>query len=301
MEVRANCSCGQHFAFDIEPENAQMPYAIACPECDADLTASANEYLASVLDAPPAAPMVEQIATPVEAVEENPAVVEEPAAEVEPKPKKKKRKKKKGKATKKSGPNLVFAVIGGMVGGLIGMAIWYALARYANINVGWVAWGVGGLVGFGALMGADEHSDVVGVMAALIAAGSILLGQYLAIKGSIADTFGEMISDSAFEEQVDFAKRVVAAKDDEGLKKVLTQQWGEAASDNDVAEFRSESMPRMKKLASGEITKDDMMEELSVVISPWVIFKESFDLFTIIFICLGMATAYKLPSGNMES
>lgn len=45
VPIKVECDCGQHYAFDVEPVNGCMPSAIACPECGADGTASANEAI----------------------------------------------------------------------------------------------------------------------------------------------------------------------------------------------------------------------------------------------------------------
>jgi hypothetical protein len=57
MPVKVLCSCGQKYAFDVDPVNGRMPVAVACPACGADGTAAANEIIARSLPAqPPAAP-----------------------------------------------------------------------------------------------------------------------------------------------------------------------------------------------------------------------------------------------------
>lgn len=44
--IKIECGCGQHYAFDVEPVNGQMPYTVACPVCGVDGTAAANEVIA---------------------------------------------------------------------------------------------------------------------------------------------------------------------------------------------------------------------------------------------------------------
>jgi hypothetical protein len=58
MEIKIECPCGHHFAFDVEPVNGQMPCAIACPSCNDDATAMANSLIAAqvIIPAKPAAP-----------------------------------------------------------------------------------------------------------------------------------------------------------------------------------------------------------------------------------------------------
>ena len=44
--IKIECGCGQHYAFDVEPVNGQVPYTVACPVCGVDGTAAANEVIA---------------------------------------------------------------------------------------------------------------------------------------------------------------------------------------------------------------------------------------------------------------
>ena len=57
IEVKVECPCGQHYAFDVEPVNGQMPNAVTCPACGTEGTAAANESIARQ-SPPPAKPAV---------------------------------------------------------------------------------------------------------------------------------------------------------------------------------------------------------------------------------------------------
>lgn len=62
--LKIECPCGQHFSFDVEPVNGQMPWAVNCPACGADGTVAANLLLAASLAAPPVLPKA-RLAPPV--------------------------------------------------------------------------------------------------------------------------------------------------------------------------------------------------------------------------------------------
>jgi outer membrane protein assembly factor BamB len=49
MTIKVVCACETKYAFDVEPVNGQMPFAINCPACGADGTASANDIIRSNL------------------------------------------------------------------------------------------------------------------------------------------------------------------------------------------------------------------------------------------------------------
>jgi hypothetical protein len=46
VNVKIECECGQHYAFDVEPVNGQMDSTVACPGCGADGTSTANVIIA---------------------------------------------------------------------------------------------------------------------------------------------------------------------------------------------------------------------------------------------------------------
>lgn len=54
MTIKIGCSCGQNYAFDVEPVNGRMPASVACPVCGVDGTAAANEFIAQ--SSPPSPP-----------------------------------------------------------------------------------------------------------------------------------------------------------------------------------------------------------------------------------------------------
>ena len=52
MEIKIECSCGQHYKFDVEPENGLMPVPVACPTCGTDGTEAANRLIQRALAVP---------------------------------------------------------------------------------------------------------------------------------------------------------------------------------------------------------------------------------------------------------
>jgi hypothetical protein len=69
-------------------------------------------------------------------------------------------------------------IVGGLIGGFIGALIWAAIG-YAGFEIGWVAIGIGLLVGGGVRAASDGADGVVpGVVAVVIAIASIVVGKY---------------------------------------------------------------------------------------------------------------------------
>lgn len=89
--------------------------------------------------------------------------------------------------------NLIKCVIGGLIGGVLGTAVWAAIAYFAHAEVGWIAWGIGFVVGFGVrFMSAEEQGFMPGMIAVVIAVVSVLAGKYAAVELAFRDLAGEM-------------------------------------------------------------------------------------------------------------
>lgn len=95
---------------------------------------------------------------------------------------------------------LVGGLIGGAIAGLLGAIAWAAVGYFTNYELGILAWGIGVLVGFGAKLGSQrEGGPALGLVAALIAVGSILLGKWMWVSLMLGSSFDDeyMIADVA--------------------------------------------------------------------------------------------------------
>ena len=79
------------------------------------------------------------------------------------------------------------AIIGGLVAGIVGAVIWAAITILAQVEVGYVAWGIGALVGFGTSLGSRGGGVAPALIAVLITVASIAGGKYAAIKYYTSD------------------------------------------------------------------------------------------------------------------
>lgn len=94
-----------------------------------------------------------------------------------------------------SGGYLLPAVIGGCVGAVVGGFIWGMIAMVTGYEIGWVAWGVGVLAGWGVLIGGQGGTgapyQLVAVAAAFL---GIVIGKYFtfydALKVYVGEEFG---------------------------------------------------------------------------------------------------------------
>lgn len=74
-------------------------------------------------------------------------------------------------------------ILSGLVAGAVGAAVWAAIVYYTGWEIGWIAWGMGVLVGVTVAAGAKEETGLAtGVGAACIAAASVLGGKYAVVQ-----------------------------------------------------------------------------------------------------------------------
>lgn len=95
-------------------------------------------------------------------------------------------KKKTSKKSRGFSPNLgggiLAAVISGSIAGAFGAAVWGAIAYFTHREVGYVAWGIGGLVGISVQAASGDLDEFLsGVIASAVSIGSILAGKFIAV------------------------------------------------------------------------------------------------------------------------
>ncbi len=103
-----------------------------------------------------------------------------PAAPRKKKPRKR-RRKKPSTQEQSTFVSVLLAMIGGSVAAAIGGVAWIGLAMATGYEIGILAWGIGGLVGFGVILSSRDHivGDLTGIIAAVIALLAVTLPKIL--------------------------------------------------------------------------------------------------------------------------
>lgn len=300
MEIKVECSCGTHYKFDIEPVDGRMPAQVFCPDCGADGTLAANQVIAEssasmATPVQPALRMAEAAANPAAAsLPATPPPVFRPQPAMPARP--------VGKALLDDPePNTSMALVGAVGAGLVGMFVWYGIAMATGYELGIVAWGIGALVGVGTRLLGKVQTQAFGIIAGACALVAILGGQYL----SVSQTFKtemEKGMKAAYENQLKYAREVAQTQNDQELKVVMAKYDEDyengQVSDKDLAAFKANSLPRMKDLASGKVTRAEYEKQfrsiMNAVVSPWELMKASLSLFTLLWLFLGVGSAYRI-------
>ena len=294
MELKVHCDCGQKFKFDVEPVNGQMPFAVACPICQADGTTKANALLQQMsifkMVEPPPAPIapITPIAPPplapsrmrmnvaapaapqMAAAESPPAIA--PVSEPSPSSFAGRARLAAAKSADSSAkkPSFGMGLLGGFLGALVGSLIYYLIFKATGMRIGLLAIGVGALAGWLAdFLGKGEGSNELGVITAVLVLSGVVGAQYfVALERwhKIVHGFEDAGYTMSVAEAKDVIKAVPTGSDVE-IRMYLAKQAvgeGEAAkpadvTDEEVKEFRDKQLPDYRDLASGKETRADYL------------------------------------------
>lgn len=93
----------------------------------------------------------------------------------------------------RSKQNLMVGLVLGLVAALVSAVVWAGIAYFANYEIGWLAIGVGFLVGIAVLAGGKGVSAKYGVLGGALALFGILAGKYFTVIAVVAREFNESI------------------------------------------------------------------------------------------------------------
>ncbi len=114
-------------------------------------------------------------------------------------------------------------VLGGLAGSAVGVAIWVGIGM-AGYEIGWIAWGIGFLVGlgvrYGAYLGDHDEDTLQGVVAAVMACGSILVAKYILFHMLVVGP----IDDAIQERQANTTSELMIALQADTVVEEMTEQ-----------------------------------------------------------------------------
>lgn len=73
-------------------------------------------------------------------------------------------------------------IFAGVLAALVGGVVWYLIVRFTGYEVGWVAWGVGFVVGAAMARATPARSKQLAVQAGLVAAAGLIIGKLLIVQ-----------------------------------------------------------------------------------------------------------------------
>jgi hypothetical protein len=194
------------------------------------------------------------------------------------------------------------ALIAGAVAALVGAGIWAAVTALTSMEIGWIAWGVGGLVGFVMSKFTPQRGVKLGVYAALLAALGLAIGKVATVRmmfpslgRELVMSDGELLA-QAFAADMRTGERYSAevslqlaalSTADTVPPALLTRMLDEAQVR--MANSSDEEKERVaQSFAQGILADVDIGEQ----------FRSSLSLFDLLWFGLGIATAFKLMRGG---
>ncbi|MEZ6069342.1 MAG: hypothetical protein R3C10_03515 [Pirellulales bacterium] len=213
--------------------------------------------------------------------------------------------------------NFLLAIVAGVVAGACGAGVWAAIAYYADMQIGWIAWGIGAVVGIAMIAVGREGSLLLALCSLVIVFCSIIAGKAMAINMLISDmqadgslpgvlemtdeNYISMLADDIAQNREDAGQQVIwpdvdydedySVQDEypADIWQQATAKWGDLGPDgqqNYREQFGVDTV-EMSGAARGAIVG------LGVVFT--------FGLFDIIFVGLAMVTSFKITLNGIGS
>lgn len=200
---------------------------------------------------------------------------------------------------------------------LVGALVWKFIATVFGYELGIVAWGIGGAVGYAALS-LGSRGQLCGIVCGALALVAILGGKYMvvsSVQDEVLAMFEESFTSEEFnyisEEQQEIAAYYVENVHSEGDLREFIVEYGyseydepEQVSQEEIDDFKAYVAPMLEGMADGEFDMAAWMRESyeneMEGISNWELYQASFGAIDLLFLFLGVGTAFKLGSGGKE-
>jgi hypothetical protein len=205
--------------------------------------------------------------------------------------------------------NFTKSILAGLAAGLIAGLIWGGLAYGIGRELGFIAWGVGALVGIAVrFMSGGEDGPKFGIVAILIAVASIFLGKFfcvLLIENRIKNAGNEVLNETEFDEEDGIEDLYKNVADEWLAKKKQVYVNGDAKGKQYTPAVKNEAKKRWKALPKEE--QDKIIANLKAKLKEGItrlenkatagLFAKMFSPYDLIWFPLAALSAFKLGSG----
>lgn len=186
----------------------------------------------------------------------------------------------------------------GLVAALIGGAVWAAIAIFGNLEVGWVAWGIGAAVGGAMALTTPARSRKLAVVAAMLALVGLAAGKAMTFAGSAGPIAEEIMEEDGYMQGMTawqmYAEGALspdlqtAVADTEARGDTLTDAlWADMLEE---AEGRLAAMSEEDRRALARETAGGMIRQMGIVEGM----KAQLSGFDFLWIALALATAFRI-------
>ncbi|MBI3881669.1 MAG: hypothetical protein HY301_16595 [Verrucomicrobia bacterium] len=327
MELKIYCDCGQHYVFDVEPEDGRMPVPSLCPACGADNTKRANNLITNKLTEASGS-SASRAAAPAPGASGSGVRDSKPAARekshstasisrgaaakvpdelIKPKTARPRPATDRNKAT-----------LGALLGAAAVTGVWFGLWKWTGNSWDVLALGAGSSAGLLARKLGRSSGQRMAAVVLLIAAAFILGFEsyrlHTELTAHIRDSNAKL--DRMFNAELAQAKEIVEAvpngTEEEIRAFLIKRAQGKAKSGEaivikptQVEDFRNEDLPRAKDQIEKQ-TREVFRKRYATMFPPlpetffermrW--WGEALGTFGAVFVVLGLAAAYQLGFGE---
>ncbi|MFG0273996.1 MAG: hypothetical protein ACF8QF_02950 [Phycisphaerales bacterium] len=199
---------------------------------------------------------------------------------------------------------MVGALVGGLIAALIGAGAWAGIGFATGYEIGWIAWGVGGLVGLGVHIGGREKLGAhTGLLAGALAALAVAGGKYAVVYATLDRELGgglQVTDENVISYIADefVAARIEAGDQVEWPRGVdPSKAWVQSDYPPDVW---ADAVARWNALDESERDQWRALapESLDTFSLTNQVYTSTFNLFDLLWFALAVGTAYKLGSGG---
>jgi len=218
------------------------------------------------------------------------------------------------------------ALAGSFGGALVGAIIWLVIAKATGFEIGFIAWGVGGLAGVGMTVFTDRRSAGLGVLAAVFAICGIFMGKMFVAKWVVLpmlaeearqfEVTDEHIADMVEDPNMMFCVACLVVADDGGFEEELAWKAVAVRMSDEVPpeaveqteSIRQEASELLDSWSEGEkrgaarAQAGRLMAKIMGILSESklglaIAFIATFSLMDILWFLMALASAYKIGSG----
>ena len=195
-------------------------------------------------------------------------------------------------------------IITGLVAAVLGGAVWALIVLVTGYEVGYVAWGVGLLVGYAMARSTGTRSKGLGTVAAGLAVVGLLVGKYLIIEVSLGSG---LVSEVQDDPQLMMQAAVYELQETSSLPDPVQQELNAIAEDDTLSDALWEEM-----VAAGQLHLESLDDaERAALAAGYVTaitggltagdrWSASFSGFDLLWIFLAVSTAWRMMSGKHE-
>jgi hypothetical protein len=211
------------------------------------------------------------------------------------------------------------AVMGAAAAALVGALIWTLVCSLTRLEIGWVAWGVGCLVGIGAVALGGRGKQMA-VTCALLAAAGIFLGKVLTVKTALAEGIESagktMLTVETYEEWKKFAEEIASVDDAKHVEYAIARGFSPPPEDpahgagaKQLELFKTNVEPILRGLHEERWDYERWRAEMLAVVTrcareecsiAGMTFR-NLSAIDVIFFLLGISTAFRIVASRPEA